>query len=74
MADYKHARKVWKNSEIKDLGQDYDLYVQSDTLLLADVFLNFRSKGIVIYDLDPAHFSLAVELAYQACLRKYSWN
>ena len=30
-----------KKFEIKALGQSRDLYVQSDTLLLADVFENF---------------------------------
>ena len=32
----------------------YELYVQSDTLLLADVFKNFRNKCQEIYELDPA--------------------
>ena len=32
------------------------LYVQYDTLLLADVFENFRDKCIKIHKLDPAHF------------------
>ena len=46
------------------------MYVQSDTLLLADVFENFRDKCIEIYELDPAHFVLAPGLAWQACLKK----
>ena len=36
--DYAYAQKVWKVFEIKNLGEYHDLYVQSDTLLLADVF------------------------------------
>ena len=48
----------------------HDLYVQCDTLLLADVFENFRDKCIEIYDLDPAHFLSAPGLAWQACLKK----
>ena len=41
-ADHKHAnQKVWKNFDIKNLGEYHDLYVQSDTLLLADVFESF---------------------------------
>ena len=48
-ADYMHAKKVWKDSEIKNLGEDHDLYVQSDTLLLPDVFGSFRNKCIDIH-------------------------
>ena len=36
-ADYAHAKRVSKDFEIKHLGEYHDLYVQSDTLLLADV-------------------------------------
>ena len=68
--DYEHAQKVWKVFGIKNLGGYHDLYVQSDTLLLADVFENFRNKCIEIYELDPAHFLSAPGLAWQACLKK----
>ena len=44
--------------------------VQIDTLLLADVFENFRNKCIEIYELDPAHFLSAPKLSWQACLKK----
>ena len=40
-ASYAHAERIWKDFEINNLGKHYDLYVQSDTLLLADVFENF---------------------------------
>ena len=42
--------------QIKNLGEYHDLYAQSDKLLLADVFENFRNKCIEIYELDPFHF------------------
>ena len=58
--------------KIKNLGEYHDLYVQSDTLLLADVFENFRDKCIEIYELDPAHFLSAPGLAWQASLKKTS--
>ena len=48
----------------------HELYVQSDTALLADVFESFRDKCIEIYELDPAHFLSAPGLAWQACLKK----
>ena len=40
-ADYVHVKRVCKDFEIKHLGEHHDFYVQSDTLLLADVFENF---------------------------------
>ena len=55
-ADHKHAKTVWKDFKIKNLGEYYDLFVQSNTLLLADVFESFRNKCIEIHELDPAHF------------------
>ena len=72
--DYEHAQKVWKVFGIKNLDEYHDLYVQSNTLLLADVFENFRDKCIEIYELDPAHFLSAPRLAWQACLKKTRVN
>ena len=40
----------------KKIGEFHGLYVQSDTLLLADVFENFRKMCLRIYKLDPAKF------------------
>ena len=48
-ADYAHAKIVCKGFEIKKIGDCHDLYVQSDTLLLVDVFENFRNMCILIY-------------------------
>ena len=33
-ADYMHAKRVWKDFEIKKLGKYYDLYFKSDTFWL----------------------------------------
>ena len=68
--DYAHAQKVWDTFNINNLGEYHDLYVQSDTALLADVFENFRDKCIEIYRLDPAYFLTAPGLAWQGCLKK----
>ena len=54
--DYAHAQNVWKVFKIKNLSEYHDLYVQSDTLLLSNVFENFRGGCINTYKLDPAHF------------------
>ena len=68
--DYLHAQKVWEVFGIRNLGEYYNLYVQTDTLLLADVFENFRNKCIDIYGLDPVYFVSTPGLAWQACLKK----
>ena len=54
--DYRHANNVFKTFKLNNLGDFHDLYVQSDTLLPADVFENFRKTCIKTYELDPAHF------------------
>ena len=67
--EYQHALRVGKEFNIKNLGEYHDLYVQSDTALLANVFENFRNKCIEIHKPDPSHFLSAPELALQACLK-----
>ena len=46
------------------------MYVQSNTLLLADVFQGFQNMCFEIYGLDPAHFVSAPGLAWQEALEK----
>ena len=55
--DYRHGKTVFEYLINKNL----DLYVQSDTLLFADVFENFRNMCIEVYELDPAHFYLHLD-------------
>ena len=69
-ADYKHTKRVCKDSIIKNLGEYYGLYMHSDTLLRVDVFEIFRNKYIDIYVLDPAYLLPAIGLAWQACVKK----
>ena len=68
--DYAHAKRFCKDFEVKDLGEYHDLYVQSDTLLLADIFQKFRNMCIEIYELDSAKFLSSPGLAWQAALKK----
>ena len=69
-ADYKHGQRVCKDFEIKNLGQYFDLYLESDALFLADVFENFRNMCSEIYEFDPAKFLSALRLAWQAAFKK----
>ena len=68
--DYAHANNVFKKFNINNLGEYHDLYVRSDTLLLADIFENFRQSCLKNYELDLAHFVSLPGLAWQACLKK----
>ena len=68
--DYRHGNNVFNEFKLNDLGDYHDLYVQSDTLLLADMFENFRDMYLKEYELDPAHFLSLPGLAWQACLKK----
>ena len=70
--DYRHGNNVFKRFKLKNLGEYHDLYIQSDTLLLTDVFENFRNMCLKVYELDPAHFLSLPGLAWQACLKKTS--
>ena len=47
--DYAHGQKVWEVFEIKNLGEYHDLYVHSDTLLLADVCLKNLETNVLKY-------------------------
>ena len=49
-SDYTHTKRVCKDFQIKNLGEYHYLYVQSDTLLLADVFEYFRNICHEIYE------------------------
>ena len=68
--DYRHGNNVFKIFGLKKLGEYHDLFVQSDTLLLDDVFENFRNKCLEVYELDLAHFLSLPGLAWQTCLKK----
>ena len=60
--DHRHAKRVFKSLNNKNLGDYHDLYVQSDTLLLGDIFENFRNMCIEVYELDPALFFISTRI------------
>ena len=59
-ADYMYRKRVGEDFKTKGLREYHDLYVQSNTLLLADTFQNFINICIEIYKL-----SLLVLLLHQ---------
>ena len=72
--DYRHANNVFKRFKLGNLGDYQDIYVKSDTLLLADVSNNFRDMCIKEYELYPAHFLSLPGIAWEACLKKLRKN
>ena len=67
--DYKHALNVWDVFKMKTFKDYHELYNETDVLLLADVFENFRNNNLKIYNLDPAHYFTAPGLSWDACLK-----
>ena len=55
-ADYTHTKRGFKGFEMRNLGKCHDLFVQTDPLLFADVFENFRNMCSKICKLDLAKF------------------
>ena len=51
-ANYIHAKGVFKDFETKNLVEYYDLYLKSDTLLLVDIFKNFKKMCLKMCHLD----------------------
>ena len=62
--------KFVKVFNINNLGLCHDFYVQDNTLLLADVFENFKKLSLEIYGVDFIHFLSTPGLAWQTALKK----
>ena len=72
--EYEHAEIIWKEFEIKNLGEYHDLYLKSDVLLLADVFEEFRNICLENYSLDPACYYTSPGLSWDALLKHSKVN
>ena len=60
--DYQHAQQVWEGFRIRNLGEYHDLYLQTDVVLLENIFEKLRDTSLEHYDLDP------VSICYQDLL------
>ena len=72
--NYKHACNVWNTFKMKTFKDYHKLYNETDALLLADVFENFRNLCLKIYGLDPVYYFTAPGLAWDACLKMTDIN
>ena len=66
--DYSFIYELWNTFQLKNLGELHDLYMETDVLLLSDVFQEFRNFSLLKYRLDPAHFNTAPGLSWSAAL------
>ena len=69
-ADYIHTKRVCKDFQIKNYGEYHGLFPKSDTLLLTDIFENFRKMCLKIYHLNPVKFLLSSWIIMSSSLRK----
>ena len=72
--NYNHVLNVWHTFKMKTFKDYHELYNDSDVLLLADVFENFRDLCLKIYKLDPVYYYTAPGLAWDACLKMTNIN
>ena len=68
--DYRPVKRVLKEFNIKNRGAYHDWYVQSETLLLADVFEHFRNTSFKKFKLDSEDFLSAPGLTWLSYLQK----
>ena len=67
---YNRAKRACNDSGTKTFAEYHDFYLESDTLLLVDIFENYRKMCLEIYQLYPAKFLSVPQLAWQAPLTK----
>ena len=67
--DYRHAKRVFKTFNNKNICNCHDLYVESDTLLLADVFENSKNISFKEYELNPAQFFICSWISIASLLK-----
>ena len=67
-AKYKELQDIWNSFSCENLGEFLEIYLESDVLMLADIFENFRNQCLERYHLDPANFVSGASLSYHALL------
>ena len=68
-AEWKHGNNVCQTFGCLNLGDYHDLYLKTDTLLLACVFEEFRSLCYKTYGLDSAHYFTCSHVSGDAFLK-----
>ena len=68
--DHEHAQRVWKGFDMKNLGDNHDIYLKTDVILPSKVFEVFRNECLEYHKLDTAHFCTTPGLALQVTLKQ----
>ena len=69
--NYNHFKHVWKVFKCKKFKDYHKMYLKVDTLLLEDIFENFRNTCMNTYQLDPVHYFTAPGLSFDSLLKVY---
>ena len=69
VGEYQRVNSVWNIFKMNTLGDNHDLYLKTDVLLLADVFEKFIKTCLNDYGLDPCHYFSAPGLSWDAMLK-----
>ena len=62
--DYEFVQELFKAFKLQTFGDLHDLYMVTDTMLLADFFESYRETLMKKYMLDPAHFMTGPGLSW----------
>ena len=70
-SDYRVIKRACKDFKLINVGVNfYDMCIESNTLLLTDVFENSRNIYFGIYQVDHAYLLSAPVLVYQVAFKK----
>jgi hypothetical protein len=67
--DHKFARKVWKMFKCQNLVDYTKIYCKIDTILLAEIFQQFRTDMMNFSGLDPSHYMSLPAYAFDSMLK-----
>ena len=67
--DYEHAKSVWDTFGMRTMREYHNLYLNTDVLLLSDVFESFRDMALEHFKVDPCHYLTAPSMFYDAMLK-----
>lgn len=68
-SDYEHVKNIWRQFELKNLGELHDLYMKTDVNILTDVCESFRTFCMKTYKLDPFHYITLPSFGWDAMLK-----